>query len=160
MCHFRSAATTWGAPRAANEPVPGCRVSGGISNWSFSFRGNNAVREAIHSAFLKHAIEAGLDMGIVNAGMLGIYEEIDPQLLVLVEDVLLNRTDDATEKLVDFAEQVKQKDVTVAETEAWRHGTVEERLSHALVKGIDAFVEADVDEARQQYDRPLSLLDG
>jgi 5-methyltetrahydrofolate--homocysteine methyltransferase len=99
-------------------------------------------------------------MGIVNAGMLEVYEQIDPQLLQLVEDVLLNRTDDATEKLVDFAEQVKQKDKTVAETEAWRNGTVEERLSHALVKGIDAYVEADVEEARQQYERPLSIIEG
>jgi 5-methyltetrahydrofolate--homocysteine methyltransferase len=127
---------------------------------SFSFRGNNVVREAIHSAFLKHAIEAGLDMGIVNAGMLEIYEQIDPQLLVLVEDVLLNRSDDATEKLVDFASRSSRKDKTVAETEAWRNGTVEERLSHALVKGIDAYVEADVEEARQQYERPLSIIEG
>jgi 5-methyltetrahydrofolate--homocysteine methyltransferase len=158
--HRNYAVDFFEATRIIKETLPGCKVSGGISNVSFSFRGNNVVREAIHSAFLKHAIEAGLDMGIVNAGMLEVYEQIDPQLLQLVEDVLLNRTDDATEKLVDFAEQVKQKDKTVAETEAWRNGTVEERLSHALVKGIDAYVEADVEEARQQYERPLSIIEG
>jgi 5-methyltetrahydrofolate--homocysteine methyltransferase len=158
--HRNYAVDFFQATRIIKDTLPGCKVSGGISNVSFSFRGNNVVREAIHSAFLKHAIEAGLDMGIVNAGMLEIYEQIDPQLLVLVEDVLLNRSDDATEKLVDFAEQVKQKDKTVVETEAWRNGTVEERLSYALVKGIDTFVEADVEEARQQYERPLSIIEG
>ncbi|MDF2440378.1 MAG: 5-methyltetrahydrofolate--homocysteine methyltransferase [Abditibacteriota bacterium] len=142
--------------------LPHAKVSGGISNISFSFRGNNRVREAMHSAFLKHAIEAGLDMGIVNAGMLEVYEEIPKELLQCVEDVLLNRRDDATERLLDLAEQYKGEGMAgvVAEAEAWRSGTVEERLSHALVKGIDAYVEADVEEARQQYGRPLDIIEG
>ncbi len=148
------------ATRIIRQTLPGCHVSGGVSNISFSFRGNNAVREAMHSAFLKHAVEAGMDVGIVNAGMLDVYEEIAPELLELVEDVLLNRRDDATERLVDFAEQVKQKEKGEVKDEAWRQGTVEERLSHSLVKGIDAFVEADVEEARQQYERPLHVIEG
>ncbi len=150
-------ATKW-----IKENLPGCHVSGGVSNISFSFRGNNKVREAMHGAFLKHAIEAGLDMGIVNAGMLEVYDQIEPQLLELVEDVLLNRRDDATEHLVDYAEKIKgegDKSSTQIE-EAWRSGTVQERLQHALIKGIDAFVEADVEEARQQYERPLHVIEG
>jgi len=151
-------ATKW-----IKENLPGCHVSGGVSNISFSFRGNNKVREAMHGAFLKHAIEAGLDMGIVNAGMLEVYDQIEPQLLELVEDVLLNRRDDATERLVDYAERIKAQNDTSStrtEVEAWRSGTVEERLQHALIKGIDAFVEADVEEARTQYDRPLHVIEG
>ncbi len=148
------------ATRWIKANLPGCKVSGGVSNISFSFRGNNTVREAMHGAFLKHAIEAGLDMGIVNAGMLEVYEEIEPELLVLVEDVLLNRRPDATERLVDFAETVKAKAKGEVQTEAWREGTVEERLSHALVKGIDAFVDADTEEARAKYGRPLSVIEG
>lgn len=148
------------ATRWIKANLPGSKVSGGVSNISFSFRGNNAVREAIHSAFLKHAIEAGLDMGIVNAGMLEVYEEIPKDLLELVEDVLLNRRDDATQRLVDFAENVKAKEKSEVKDDAWRRGTVEERLSHALVKGIDEFVEADVEEARQQYERPLHIIEG
>ena len=140
--------------------LPGARTSGGISNVSFSFRGNNPVREAMHAAFLYHSIRAGLDMGIVNAGQLAVYEEIDPQLLERVEDVLLNRRDDATERLVDFAEGVKAKAKGPIEAEAWRSGTVQERLTHALVKGIVDFVEADTEEARRQSNRPLDVIEG
>ena len=148
-------ATKW-----IKENLPPARVSGGISNISFSFRGNNVVREAMHSAFLYHAIKAGLDLGIVNAGMLEVYEEIPKELLELVEDVLLNRRPDSTERLVKFADSVKQKGkVEVAEDE-WRKGTVEERLSHALVKGIVDFIDTDTEEARQKYGRPLLVIEG
>ena len=140
--------------------LPLARVSGGISNVSFSFRGNNTVREAMHSAFLYHAVKAGLDMGIVNAGMLAVYEEIRHDLLELVEDVLLNRRPDATERLVRFAETLKQKDKAEVQEEEWRKGTVEERLTHALVKGIVDFIDADTEEARLKYDRPLSVIEG
>ena len=140
--------------------LPHARISGGISNISFSFRGNNPVREAMHSAFLYHAIRAGLDMGIVNAGMLEVYSEIAPDLLELVEDVILNRRSDATERLVNFAETVKKKDKTEVVADAWRSGTVEERLSHALVKGIVEFIDADVEEARLRYERPLHIIEG
>src|SRR5204863_171761 len=142
------------------ENLPLARVSGGISNISFSFRGNNAVREAMHSVFLFHAIRAGLDMGIVNAGMLGVYEEIPKDLLELVEDVLLNRRPDATERLVKFAESIKKKDKTEVVDEAWRKGTVEERLSHALVKGITDYIDTDIEEARIKYDKPLLVIEG
>ncbi|HTA30815.1 MAG TPA: vitamin B12 dependent-methionine synthase activation domain-containing protein, partial [Candidatus Cybelea sp.] len=124
------------------------------------FRGNNAVREAMHAAFLYHAIQAGLDMGIVNAGMLGIYGEIPKELLELVEDVLLNRRPDATERLVKFAESVKQKDKAGVVEDEWRKGTVEQRLEHALVKGIVDFIEADTEEARLKIGRPLSVIEG
>jgi 5-methyltetrahydrofolate--homocysteine methyltransferase len=138
------------------------KVSGGVSNISFSFRGNNVVREAIHSAFLYHAIAAGIDMGIVNAGMLEVYEEIEPELKVLVEDVLLNRRPDATERLVEFGETLKGtgKATTENKAEEWRNGTVEERLSHALVKGIDTHIEADAEEARVKLGRPLAVIEG
>ena len=139
------------------------KVSGGVSNISFSFRGNNKVREAMHSAFLYHAIAAGMDMGIVNAGMLEVYEEIEPELKVLVEDVLLNRRPDATERLVDFGVKLKSAGGTVVsekKAEEWRGGTVEERLSHALVKGIDAFIEIDTEEARLKLGRPLLVIEG
>src|SRR5436309_7375250 len=148
------------ATRKIKAMLPRCKVSGGISNISFSFRGNNAVREAMHSAFLYHAIRAGLDMGIVNAGQLALYEEIPKDLLELVEGVLLNRRLDATERLVSFAETVKQKDKVAAQEHAWRRGTVEERLSHALVKGIVEYIEEDVEEARQQYSKPLQVIEG
>jgi 5-methyltetrahydrofolate--homocysteine methyltransferase len=148
------------ATREIKRTLPGCKVSGGVSNISFSFRGNNPVREAMHSAFLYHAIQAGLDMGIVNAGQLAVYEEIPKDLLELVEDVLLNRRPDATERLVTFAETVKKQDKTAAVEETWRQGTVEERLSHALVKGIDGFVEQDTEEARQKYGRPILVIEG
>jgi 5-methyltetrahydrofolate--homocysteine methyltransferase len=148
-------ATQW-----IKENLPHAKVSGGISNISFSFRGNNAVREAMHSAFLYHAIRAGLDMGIVNAGMLEVYEEVAKELLGLVEDVLLNRREDATERLIKFAESVKQKGKVAIVEDAWRSGTVEERLSHALVKGIVDFIDADTEEARQKYAKPLLVIEG
>jgi 5-methyltetrahydrofolate--homocysteine methyltransferase len=148
------------ATRLIKATLPGCKVSGGVSNISFSFRGNKAVREAMHSAFLYHAIRAGMDMGIVNAGQLEVYEEIPKDLLELVEDVLLNRRPDATERLVAFAESVKQKGREKAQEDAWRQGTVEERLSHALVKGITDSIEADTEEARLKYGRPLSVIEG
>jgi 5-methyltetrahydrofolate--homocysteine methyltransferase len=142
--------------------LPHAKVSGGVSNISFSFRGNNKVREAMHSAFLYHAITAGMDMGIVNAGMLEVYEEIEPELKVLVEDVLLNRRPDATERLVDYGEKLKGvgKAVNEKKSEEWRNGTVEERLSHALVKGIDAYIEIDAEEARVKLGRPLLVIEG
>jgi 5-methyltetrahydrofolate--homocysteine methyltransferase len=150
------------ATRWIKANLPHAKVSGGVSNISFSFRGNNKVREAMHSAFLYHAIAAGMDMGIVNAGMLEVYEEIDPELKVLVEDVLLNRRPDATERLVEFGETLKGAGAAVNEKKAeeWRNGTVEERLSHALVKGIDAFIEIDAEEARVKLGRPLSVIEG
>jgi len=150
------------ATRWIKANLPHAKVSGGVSNISFSFRGNNKVREAMHSAFLYHAITAGMDMGIVNAGMLEVYEEIEPELKVLVEDVLLNRRPDATERLVDYGEKLKGigKAVNEKKTEEWRTGTVEERLSHALVKGIDAYIEVDTEEARVKLGRPLSVIEG
>jgi 5-methyltetrahydrofolate--homocysteine methyltransferase len=150
------------ATRWIKANLPFAKVSGGVSNISFSFRGNNVVREAIHSAFLYHAIAAGMDMGIVNAGMLEVYEEIDPVLKELVEDVLLNRRPDATERLVDFGETLKGagKAANEKKAEEWRSGTVEERLAHALVKGIDAHIEADAEEARVKLGRPLAVIEG
>ncbi|HWL86623.1 MAG TPA: homocysteine S-methyltransferase family protein, partial [Polyangiaceae bacterium] len=152
------------ATRWIKENLPHAKVSGGVSNISFSFRGNNHVREAMHSAFLYHAIGAGMDMGIVNAGMLEVYEEIDPGLRELVEDVLLNRRQDATERLVDFGEKLKAQSAGVVagekKEEEWRKGTVEERLSHALVKGIDAFIDKDTEEARAKLGRPLAVIEG
>ncbi len=150
------------ATRWIKANLPHAKVSGGVSNISFSFRGNNKVREAMHSAFLYHAISAGMDMGIVNAGMLEVYEEIDPGLKVLVEDVLLNRRPDATERLVEHGESLKGASTLASEKKAeeWRNGTVEERLSHALVKGIDTYIEADAEEARIKLDRPLSVIEG
>ncbi|MDP9195003.1 MAG: methionine synthase [Acidobacteriota bacterium] len=147
--------------RQLREKFPLVSTSGGISNVSFSFRGNNVVREAMHAAFLYHAIRAGLTMAIVNAGQLGIYEEIPKDLLELVEDVLLNRRPDATERLIAFAETVKGSGKTQeAKTEEWRAGTVEARLSHALVKGVVDFIDADVEEARQKYPTGLSIIEG
>ena len=150
------------ATRWIKANLPHAKVSGGVSNISFSFRGNNKVREAIHSAFLYHAIAAGMDMGIVNAGMLEVYEEIEPELKVLVEDVLLNRRPDATERLVDYGEKLKGvgKAVNEKKAEEWRNGTVEERLSHALVKGIDTYIEVDAEEARVKLGRPLLVIEG
>ena len=148
------------ATRWIKEHLPLAKVSGGVSNISFSFRGNNAVREAMHSAFLYHAIKAGLDMGIVNAGQLAVYDEIPKDLLELVEDVLLNRRPDATERLVTFAESVKAKDRPEAKEDEWREGTVDERLAHALVKGIVDYIEVDTEEARQKYGRPLLVIEG
>ena len=148
------------ATRRLKEAFPRAKVSGGISNVSFSFRGNNPVREAMHAAFLYHAIQAGLDMGIVNAGQLAVYQEIPKDLLERVEDVLLNRRPDATERLVAFAESVKAQEKGPAVEDAWRKGTIEERMAHALVRGIDAFVEADTEEALQKYGRPLAVIEG
>ena len=150
------------ATRWIKANLPHAKVSGGVSNISFSFRGNNKVREAIHSAFLYHAISAGMDMGIVNAGMLEVYEEIEPELKELVEDVLLNRRPDATERLVYYGEKLKGvgKAINEKKAEEWRNGTVEERLSHALVKGIDTYIEADAEEARVKLGRPLLVIEG
>ena len=150
------------ATRWIKQNLPDAKVSGGVSNISFSFRGNNRVREAMHSAFLYHAIAAGLDMGIVNAGMLEVYEEIEPKLKELVEDVLLNRRPDATERLVEYGETLKGEGAVVVEkkTEEWRNGTVEDRLTHALVKGIDSFIEIDTEEARAKLGRPLLVIEG
>ncbi len=149
------------AARWIKENLPGAYVSGGVSNVSFSFRGNDTVREAMHAAFLYHAIRAGLDMGIVNAGQLEVYEEVDPKLLELVEDVLLNRNSDATDRLITFAETLVKQDKTQAkEQQAWRSDSVQERLKHALVKGIVEHIEADVEEARQEYPSPLMVIEG
>lgn len=148
------------ATRWIKQNLPGARVSGGISNISFSFRGNDVVREAMHSAFLYHAIKAGLDMGIVNAGMIEVYDEIPPALLEHVEDVLLNRRADATERLVTFAETVKAKKEETVEEAEWRKGTVEERLTHSLIKGITEFIDEDTEEARQKLGEPLKVIEG
>jgi 5-methyltetrahydrofolate--homocysteine methyltransferase len=148
------------ATRWIKKNLPGACVSGGVSNISFSFRGNNTVREAMHAAFLFHAIRAGLDMGIVNAGQLAVYEEIEPELRERVEDVLLNRGANATERLVEFAENVKTKDKAPIKDEAWRAARVEERLKHALVKGIVDYIDVDTEEARQKCKRPLDVIEG
>jgi 5-methyltetrahydrofolate--homocysteine methyltransferase len=150
------------AVRQIKASCPYALTSGGISNISFSFRGNNVVREAMHSSFLYHAIKAGLDMGIVNAGMLEVYEEVDPTLMELVEDVLLNRRKDATERLIEFAERVKDqvKGGKESDKNAWRAHTVEERIIHSLVKGIDEFIEIDTEEARLKHVRPLDVIEG
>ena len=148
-------ATTW-----IKEHLPHAKVSGGISNVSFSFRGNDPVREAIHTVFLYHAIRAGLTMGIVNAGQLGVYDELDPELKERVEDAVLNRRADATERLVAFAETYKAKGKKAEEDLAWRDGTVEERLSHALVKGITTYIVEDTEEARLKYARPIQVIEG
>ncbi|MBI1355835.1 MAG: methionine synthase [Acidobacteria bacterium] len=152
------------ATRWIKANLPHAKVSGGVSNISFSFRGNNKVREAMHSAFLYHAIAAGMDMGIVNAGMLEVYEDIEPELKVLVEDVLLNRRPDATERLIEHGEMLKAAggDVSATEkkNEEWRSAGVAERLSYALVKGVDAYIEQDVEEARLELGRPLLVIEG
>ncbi|UWZ86992.1 methionine synthase [Occallatibacter riparius] len=151
------------ATRWIKQNLPHAKVSGGVSNISFSFRGNNKVREAMHSAFLYHAIAAGLDMGIVNAGMLEVYEDIEPELKELVEDVLLNRRPDATERLLQYGETLKAAKTGPAEeqkTEEWRNAPVEGRLSHALVRGIDSYIETDTEEARVKLGRPLAVIEG
>ena len=163
--HNNYAVDFFRATRWIKENLPHAKVSGGVSNISFSFRGNNKVREAMHSAFLYHAIAAGMDMGIVNAGMLEVYEEIEPELKVMVEDVLLNRRPDATERLVDYGEKLKAAGADASgasekKAEEWRNGTVEERLSHALVKGIDTYIDADTEEARAKLGRPLLVIEG
>jgi len=147
--------------RALKETLPGVLISGGISNISFSFRGNNALREAMHAAFLYHAIQHGLEMGIVNAGKLPVYAEVPADLLEAVEDVILMRRDDATERLIDFASNMtNKKGLRDAEDDAWRAWPVEKRLSHALVKGIDKYVDADTEEARLKYPRALHVIEG
>ncbi len=157
------------ATRIIKQTLPHAKVSGGLSNISFSFRGNNPVREAMHTVFLYHAIKAGMDMAIVNAGMLGNYDEIEPTLRQLCEDVLLNRSPDATEKLIVHADKIKAEldaakaggvVADQAPVDAWRNASVEERLKHALVKGIDTFVEADTEECRKKYPRPLDIIEG
>jgi 5-methyltetrahydrofolate--homocysteine methyltransferase len=148
------------ATRIIKQRMPLAKVSGGVSNVSFSFRGNDHVREAIHSVFLFHAIKAGMDMGIVNAGQLVVYDEIEPQLRELCEDVILNRRPDATERLVTFADTVKAKGKEEVKDEAWRHNAVEERLKHALVNGITDYIDADTEEARQKYAKPLEVIEG
>jgi 5-methyltetrahydrofolate--homocysteine methyltransferase len=148
------------ATREIKRRCPHVHVSGGISNLSFSFRGNDLVREAIHSAFLYHAIRAGLDMGIVNAGQLPVYEDIPKNLLERVEDLIFARRPDATERMIEMAEQVKGRGRRAEQDLAWRAGTVEERLSHALVHGMLDFIEADTEEARQKYARPLTVIEG
>jgi 5-methyltetrahydrofolate--homocysteine methyltransferase len=166
--HNNYAVDFFEAATIIKQTLPHAKISGGVSNVSFSFRGNNPVREAMHTAFLYHAIRAGLDMAIVNAGMLGVYQEISPDLLERVEDVLLNRRPDSTERLVAFADSLKAQQGGASKTEikedlAWRHAPVEQRLSHALVKGIDQFVELDTEEARtltHKYPRPLNIIEG
>lgn len=148
-------ATKW-----IKENLPHANVSGGVSNLSFSFRGNNTVREGMHTAFLYHAIRAGMDMGIVNAGMVGVYDEIPKDLLELIEDVIFNRRPDATERLVTFAETIKSKGKKIIEEDAWRKLPVEERLKHALVKGIVEFIDQDTEEARQKYPQPIEVIEG
>ncbi|WPQ64364.1 methionine synthase [Chitinophaga sancti] len=148
------------ATRRIKELMPLTSVSGGVSNISFSFRGNDLVREAMHSVFLFYAIKAGMNMGIVNAGMLQIYDEIEPKLRELCDDAILNRREDATERLIAYAETVKAKGKVIEKDETWRHGSVEERLSHALVNGITDYIEADTEEARQKYPRPLDVIEG
>jgi len=148
------------ATRAIRASLPHAKISGGVSNISFSFRGNEPVREAIHTAFLYHAIKAGMTMGIVNAGQLGVYEEIPKDLLERVEDVLFNRRPDATERLVSFAESYKKEGKQIVEDLAWRKGSVRERLAHALVKGIDTYIVEDTEEARRQVERPIEVIEG
>lgn len=158
--HRLNALDFFNATRWIKENLPFAKVSGGVSNVSFSFRGNDTVREAIHAAFLYHAVKAGMDMGIVNAGQLEVYEEIPKELLELVEDVLLNRRDDATERLVEYSETIKQKGKAAVKVDEWRSEPVEERLKHALVKGIVDYIEEDTEEARQKYPRPLDVIEG
>jgi len=158
--HRKNAIDFFNGTKWIKENLPGAKISGGVSNVSFSFRGNDKVREAMHSAFLFHAINHGMDMGIVNPSQLEVYSEIDKELLEHVEDVLLDRRDDATERLLELAERVKGKGKENIIDEEWRKGTVEERLSHALIKGIVEFVEADTEEARLQYDKPLQVIEG
>ncbi len=148
------------ATRQIKALCPGAKVSGGVSNISFSFRGNNAVREAMHSAFLYHAIQAGMDMGIVNAGMVEIYEEIPKDLLTLVEDVLFNRSENATEALTDYAERVKGGGRVVQKDLTWREGTLQERITHSLVRGITEFIEEDAEEARLAAEAPIHVIEG
>src|SRR3954462_3505045 len=158
--HARYAIDYIEAVRWIRANLPGAKVSGGVSNLSFSFRGNDAVREAMHTAFLYHAIRAGLSMGIVNAGQLGVYEKLEPELRERVEDVIFNRRADATERLIELAGRVKTGAKEASKDEAWRAGAVEQRLAHALVNGIATHVVADTEEARQKYPRPIQVIEG
>ncbi|WP_297516523.1 methionine synthase [Flavobacterium sp.] len=158
--HRRNAVDFFLATKWIRENLPHAHISGGVSNVSFSFRGNDKVREAMHSAFLYHAIQHGMTMGIVNPEMLEIYDEIEPELLTYVEDVLLDRRDDATERLLDYAENLKADTKTTDKVvQEWRNGTIQERLTHSLVKGLDEFIEQDVEEARQLVDRPIQVIE-
>src|SRR4051794_32124478 len=148
--HNNYAVEFFDAVRELKRLFPRAKTSGGVSNVSFSFRGNEVVREAMNAVFLYHAIRAGLDMGIVNPGQLQVYEEIDPTLREHIEDVVLDRRPDATERLITFAETVKKKDKNEVKTQAWREAPVEERLKHALINGITDFIDPDVEEARQK----------
>ena len=158
--HNNNAVDFFRATRWIKENLPGAKVSGGVSNVSFSFRGNDVVREAMHSAFLYHAIKEGMDMGIVNPGMLQVYDEIPKELLEHVEDVLLNRREDATERLLQLAEHVKGGNKERVKDETWRKLDVNKRLEHALIKGITDYIEPDTEEARLQYERPLQVIEG
>ena len=158
--HRRNAIDFFLATKWIKENLPHARVSGGVSNVSFSFRGNNGVREAMHAAFLYHAIQHGMDMGIVNPSQLEIYDEIDKDLLERVEDVLLDRREDSTERLLDFAESFKGESKERVKDDTWRKGTVQERITHALVKGITEFIVDDTEKARQQLDKPLHVIEG
>ncbi len=158
--HRNNAVDFFKATRWIRENLPGAHVSGGVSNVSFSFRGNNAVREAMHSAFLYHAIKEGMDMGIVNPAMLEVYDDIDKELLEYVEDVLLNRRDDATERLLEYAESFKGEGKKKEVDLAWREQPVNARLAHALVKGIVEFIEEDTEECRHQFERPIEVIEG
>lgn len=158
--HNNNALDFFRATKWIRENLPGAHVSGGVSNVSFSFRGNNAVREAMHSAFLYHGIQHGMDMGIVNPSMLEVYDDIDKELLIYVEDVLLNRRPDATERLLDFAERFKGEEKQKAADAEWRSAPVKERLAHALVKGIVDHIDADVEECRHEFERPIQVIEG
>lgn len=158
--HKNNALDFFRATKWIRENLPGVHVSGGVSNVSFSFRGNNKVREAMHASFLYHGIKHGMDMGIVNPTMLEVYDEIDKELLVFIEDVLLNRRDDATERLLEYAEKNKGEGKKKVEDVAWRSWPVAERLKHALIKGLVEFIDDDVEEARHQYAKPLELIEG
>lgn len=159
--HNNNALDFFNSTEWIRKNLPGAHVSGGVSNVSFSFRGNNVVREAMHAAFLYHAIQRGMDMGIVNPTMLEVYDDIDKELLEYVEDVLLNRREDATERLLEYAETVKGEGGKKREKDmSWRENDVRERLTHSLVKGITEFIDEDVEECRQQFDRPIQVIEG
>ena len=158
--HNNNALDFFNATKWIRENLPGAHVSGGVSNVSFSFRGNNVVREAMHASFLYHAIQNGMDMGIVNPSMLEVYDNVDKELMTYVEDVLLNRREDATDRLLEFAQTVtgegKKREVDLS----WREASVNERLSYALVKGLTDFIDEDVEECRQQFDKTISVIEG
>ena len=158
--HRRNAIDFIEATRWVRQNLPNVSVSGGVSNVSFSFRGNDGVREAMHSVFLYYAIQAGMNMGIVNPALLEVYDDIPKDLLEHVEDVILDRSDDATERLLDFAETVKGSKVEKGVDLSWREGSLQDRITHALVKGIDAFIIEDVEEARLEAEKPIDVIEG